>query len=93
MPKEKFSVALTDEETKILYDITHKGNSNSALEIMHANILLSTNENNPTKKTNREIAEQFQISTATVNTVRKTYATEGLENHFSLSVTKCLSSV
>jgi len=79
MPKENFSVVLTDEETKILFAITHKGNS-SALEIMHANILLSTNENNPSKKTNREIAEQFHISTATVNTVRKTYAVEGLEN-------------
>jgi len=79
MPKEKFSVALTDEETKTLYSITHKGSS-SALEIMHANILLSTNENNPAKKTNQEIAEQFQISTATVNTVRRVYAMEGLEN-------------
>jgi len=80
MPKENFSVVLTDEETKILFDITHKGNSNSALEIMHANILLSSNENNSVKKTNREIAEQFQISTTTVNAVRRSYAVEGLKS-------------
>jgi len=80
MPKENFSVALTDDEIKILLDITHKGNSYSALEIMHANILLSTNDNSPIKKTNREVAEQFQISTTTVNKIRKTYAEGGLEN-------------
>jgi len=80
MPKEKFAVILTDEETKTLLNITHKGNSSSALEIMHANILLSTNDNNPGKKTDREVAEQFQISKATVNTIRRTYANEGLES-------------
>jgi len=80
MPKENFLVALTDEETKILLDITHKGNNYSALEIMHANILLSSNDNNISKKTNREIAEQFHISTTTVNTVRRTYVMEGLES-------------
>ena len=80
MPKEAYTVTLTDDETKILLEITHKGNNKSALEIMHANILLSTNDNNPNKKTDREIAEQFQISTATVNKVRKAYSNEGLEN-------------
>ena len=80
MPKENFLVALTNEETKILLDITHKGNNHSALEIMHANILLNSNDNSLSKKTNREIAEQFNISATTVNSVRRTYAMEGLEN-------------
>jgi len=29
MPKNKFTVALTDEETRTLLNITHKGNSSS----------------------------------------------------------------
>ena len=80
MPIEYFSVALTDEEIKMLLNITHKGNNHNAVEIMHANILLSTNDNNPRKKTNREVAEQFRISTTTVNKIRKMYAEGGVEN-------------
>jgi hypothetical protein len=78
MPKEKFTVELTEDEVKILRDITHKGGTHSALEIMHANILLNTDDNNPKKRTTREIADQFMISKTTVNNVRKTYANEGL---------------
>jgi len=80
MPKDVYKVYLTDNEIKALLEITHKGNNNSALEIMHANILLSTNDNNLSKKTDREIADQFAISPTTVNNVRKAYSNEGLEN-------------
>ena len=80
MPIKSYTVALTDEETKTLLEITHKGKHSSALEIMHANILLSTSDNNPNKKADREVAEQFQISPTTVNNVRKAYANEGLES-------------
>ena len=80
MPKGKYSVTLTDKETKILLDITHKGNRSSALEIMHANILLGTDDNSPNKKTDREIAEQFRISKGTVNAVRAAYVDGGLDS-------------
>ena len=47
---------------------------------MHANVLLQTNDMNPDKKTDREIADVFSISKTTVNQIRKTYATEGLKS-------------
>lgn len=78
MPKTKYSVLLTDQEMKLLRDITHKGNKNSAKKIMHAHILLNTNELNPSKKTVREVAEIFDISKTTVNHIRKLYVTEGI---------------
>ena len=79
MPKELYEVILTTSEIANLMDITHKGTKHSAKTIMHANILLKTNDGDPLgKKGNREIAEIFNISPTTVNQVRKTYATEGL---------------
>jgi len=80
MPKEEFLITLTEKETQTLLDITHKGKGHSALEIMHANILLSSDRNNPRKKTDREIAEQFSVSKTTVNSVRRTYAIGGLDS-------------
>jgi DNA-binding Lrp family transcriptional regulator len=76
MPKTKYRVELSDEEELKLKEITHKGKS-SAREIMHANILLNTNDLQPKKKSNREIAEILGISPTTVNQVRKTYAKSG----------------
>jgi len=78
MPNEKYKVKLTEEEVKSLKEITHKGNTSSARTIMHANVLLQTNDASSNKKTDREIAEMFSISKTTVNQIRKTYATEGL---------------
>lgn len=79
MPKEKYMIELTSEETKVLREITHNGKNNSAKTIMHANVLLITNETNANRKTDREIADLFGISKTTVNQIRKVYATEGLE--------------
>ena len=79
MPKEKYKVELSKKEIKILEEITHKGNLNSAKKIMHANILLKTNDIDPNKKTDREISEIFAISKTTVNQIRKSYANEGLK--------------
>lgn len=79
MPQEKYKVELTDDEIHQLKNVTHKGNTNSARKIMHANVLLNTNDLNPTKKTDREIAEIYNLSKTTVNLIRKTYATEGIE--------------
>ena len=49
MPKKTYHVCLSPEEEKLLRDITHKGNSHSAKKILHANILLLTNECYPDK--------------------------------------------
>jgi len=81
MPKQNYKIKLTNEEIEKLKTITHKGSRNSARTILHANILLKSNENNrEMKKKVREIAEIFEVSPNTVNQVRKTYATEGIES-------------
>ena len=79
MPTEKYKVELTGQEIQMLKDITHKGSNHSAHKIMHANVLLNTNDLNAVKKTDREIAEIFNLSKTTVSLIRKTYATEGIE--------------
>lgn len=80
MPKINYEVKLTEEEANKLRSITHKGSSASARKILHANVLLKTNENYPEQKRSvREVAEIFEVSPNTVNQIRKTYATQGLE--------------
>ena len=60
--------------------ITHKGSGASAKTIMHANILLLSNDSlNEKKRTNRELAEIFDVSPTTINQIRSTYVTLGLE--------------
>ena len=78
MPETKYRIELSDSEIEKLREITHKGKA-AAKTIMHANILLNTNDRAENKKNNREIAEIFSISANTVNEVRKTYAESGLE--------------
>jgi len=76
MPRIKYPVELSEEEKEVVKAITHKGRTNSAQIILHANILLKSNE----RKWNvREIAEIFDVSTNTVNEVRKIYTVGGLE--------------
>ena len=80
MPKQSYTVELQAEEIEKLKNLTHKGQGESARTIMHANILLLTNDSVPEKKKNvREIAELFDISPTTVNQIRKLYAEGGLE--------------
>ena len=81
MPKKQYLVKLSEDEISQLREITHNGSKASAKTIMHANILLNTNDNNEPerKKNDRELAEIFGISPTTVNQIRKTYATLGLE--------------
>ena len=81
MPTLHHTFELTDEEIKKLKDITHKGSAESAKTIMHAHILLLSNDSefNDKKMPNKEIAKLFDISQTTVNQVRKTYATQGLD--------------
>jgi transposase len=80
MPKKNHDVCLTAEEITKLKSLTHKGSGKSARSIMHAHILLLTDDSRPEKKKNiREVAELFDISPTTVNQVRKTYTENGLE--------------
>jgi len=80
MPALRYTFILTEAEINKLRDITHKGKA-SARTIMHAHILLLSNDSdcNDKKMTNLEIAELFDISKNTVNQVRKTYATQGMD--------------
>ena len=80
MPKLTNAVFLSDEEITKLKELTHKGAGVSARTIMHANILLFTNDGLGAKKRGiRETAELFDISPSTVNTVRKVFVTSGLD--------------
>jgi len=80
MPKLNNKVSLTDEEIEKLKALTHKGAGESARTIMHANILLFTNDRLGEKKKGiRETAELFDISANTVNHVRQLYATSGID--------------
>jgi transposase len=81
MPTVQYNVMLTDAEEKKLDNITHKGTGQSAKTILHAQILLLSNDyyTSGKKKTNREICDILDVSASMVNQVRKTYATEGLD--------------
>jgi transposase len=80
MPRKNHKVNLSETEREELKAITHKGSKESARTIMHANILLLSNDSlSDKKKSNREIAELFDISSNTVNQVRYLYSNEGFE--------------
>ena len=80
MPKLNYNVILTAEEIEKLKSLTHKGAGVSAKTIMHANILLFTNDGLLEKKKSvRETADLFDISPTTINSIRKLYATNGLD--------------
>lgn len=49
MPK-KFNVALPNKEKIFLKSNTHAGNGHSAREILHAQVLLHSNENKPASR-------------------------------------------
>ena len=80
MPKRKYNVNLSPAEESRLKSITHAGKGYSAREIIHAQVLLHSNDGHPEKKKdNRELAKWLGISATTVNQVRKTYIEGGLE--------------
>jgi transposase len=78
MPKIKYHVCLTEEERKELLNIVTRGTA-SARTIMHANVLLTTDETHKSsKKSEEKIAEQYHVNSQTVHTIRRTYAEKGL---------------
>lgn len=81
MPIKKFDVTLSDSEETFLQQITRSGSACSARVILHAQILLHSNDRKPElKRDNRELAEWFGISPTTVNHIRKAYSTGGLDS-------------
>jgi transposase len=80
MPRRTNTINLSEEEIEALKALTHKGCGSSAKTIMHANILLFTNDGLGEKKKGvRETAELFDISPNTVNQIRKQYVQNGLD--------------
>ena len=78
MPKVKYHVRLSPKERKTLLDLVSKGTA-SARAIMHANVLLAADENNPSGKLSEmEIAKLFHVHQQTVHAIRKRYAQDGL---------------
>lgn len=80
MPKKKHTVILSPVEERFLTSITHAGNGFTARELLHAQVLLHSNDAHPeTKQSNKEIATWLGISATTVNSIRRTYADKGLD--------------
>ena len=78
MPMIKYRVILSDKERSKLAGIITKGTA-SAKSIMHAHVLLAADEGKGRKRSEKEIASLFLVNPQTVHTIRKTYATEGLD--------------
>jgi transposase len=80
MPRRANTINLSNDEIAALKALTHKGSGASARSIMHANILLFTNDGLGEKRKGvRETAALFDISPNTVNQVRKQYVENGLD--------------
>lgn len=78
MPKVTFVVNLSEAERNKLLKIVSSGTA-SAKRILHANILLALDVNNSDKISSPVAAERFHVHRQTVQTIRKEYATNGLE--------------
>ena len=82
MPKRNYEVKLSEEERTTLKKIVHSGKA-PARKILRSGILLKTDENRKPKMSIREVASIYNVSTTTVNEVRKSYAEVGLEGTIS----------
>ena len=83
MPKNKYHVRLTKKERSVLMDIILKGSA-PAKEIMHANVLLTADENSSkVRKSEVEIATVFHVNQQTVHTIRRRYSEAGLDSAIS----------
>ena len=77
MPTIKYVIDLTDADRKTLKDIIAKGTT-AARSILRANILLASDRHNKKQMTVAQIAETYHTCPTTVQTVRMSYATDGL---------------
>jgi transposase len=72
--KKQYNVKLNDKERSQLKKMTEKG-SEKGRKIKRAQILLLADKG----KKDQEVAEWIDVTTGTVQRIRKRYATEGLE--------------
>ena len=80
MPEKKYTVLLSPTQEALLKAMIHTGKDHSAREILHAQVLLHSNDNKPeSKKDNRELAAWLGVSPTTVNQIRKTFSQSGLD--------------
>lgn len=77
MRTKKYPVRLSQEEQKILRGIISKG-KHSATIVKRANILLCLDENSGKVKYQHDIAIQCHTCIATINSISRRYAQEGL---------------
>jgi transposase len=78
MRAKKYVVTLTDEERKALRRMTKSG-THTARSITRATILLNLDEGLGETREQAEVAKLCGVSTVTVYTVSKQYATAGLD--------------
>ena len=78
MRAKKYKVWLTDTERKELEQVTRRG-KHTASTVKRANILLNLDENRGPVKQQAEIAAQLSTTTATIYTVSKQFAEDGLQ--------------
>lgn len=79
MSAKKYRVRLTKKQRKELKKLTHSGVI-AARKLNRAQVLLLSDEGRPDgRKTDQEIADVLEISTATVVRIRQRFVQEGLE--------------
>ena len=78
MPSVKYLNGLSDTDRETLKYIV-ANSSSSAKTILRANILLASDRNARQKMTVAQIADAYQTSPTTVQTVRTSYVSNGLE--------------
>ena len=79
MPKAIYHVRLSPDERNTLIGLVSKGSA-SAKAIMHANVLLTADENVGGRHISEaEIAERFLVNQQTVHAIRQRYAEKGLD--------------
>ncbi len=78
MPTKKYDVKLSRNEIDKLNKMTKTGKA-SAKEILHANVLLATDDGRKPKLTVASVAEKCNTTTTTVTRVRKRYHEDGFE--------------
>ena len=78
---EKYIVRLTKDERESLLSIIKTGKA-LARKLMHARVLLMTDENNgiDAKKTDEEVGKQLHINAKTVARIRTRFVEEGIES-------------
>ena len=78
MAATKYEIDLNDEERNHLVRLVKKG-VGSARSILRANILLASDKNRRKRMSVGEIASLYHTSRTTVENVRRSYVTRGLE--------------